>query len=642
MSKHTVISTTGAAVLLGVGLLMAFSASALETVVQVGTTYVDAGASAQDNYDGDISTRVVTANTVNTARVGTYSVTYTVSDSSGNTAAPVVRTVKVVDTTAPVIALNGSANVTVTKGASYTDAGATATDNYDGDITSKIVTSNSVNTSVEGTYTVTFNVSDTSGNAAAQVARTVVVKGSTDTTKPVITLIGSNNVKIRIGTTYTDAGATATDNVDGNITANIVTNSSVNNWWPGTYKVTYNVSDAAGNAADPVTRIVKVTFFKTDDDSELAIASPVDRATYFVSSNASSAPLTLTAVAPSGAASVEYAVDGTPVGSATDAPFAVTVDMDLASFGWGEHHVAAVAKFTTTEETVSAESVFTLAPVAAGEDANGNGIPDNPFATLPLEGDMWMHTVTVAETGKQKAVSMMRFEGLSDDETSSAPVTMVVDLPGDASRSATVMVPREVLAGNETGIVLVSVAADLDTLFGTDQAALLMPEPKDYALANGGFYVEVNVLTTTDNGVTFGEVSESTIALNPVSVTMQGVQTAEGSSVSLQKHPMYVESDSTTGVTVIAQDGEWSDTHVENLAVESDTLSADLTSLSVFAPYEKTGDSAVPSGCVGGSLNMTVTTGMAGDLILLASAILALLAVSGRKAAPSARGTRMM
>ena len=72
-------------------------------------------------------------------------------------------------------------------GSTYTDLGATASDNYDGDITDDIVTVNNVDTSVIGSYTVTYNVSDDAGNAATEVTRTVNV---TDTTAPVITLVG--------------------------------------------------------------------------------------------------------------------------------------------------------------------------------------------------------------------------------------------------------------------------------------------------------------------------------------------------------------------------------------------------------------------------------------------------------------------
>jgi hypothetical protein len=60
-------------------------------------------------------------------------------------------------------------------GATYVDAGATALDAEDGDLTGSIVTVNPVNTLIAGTYFVTYDVSDSSANAAVQVIRTVTV-----------------------------------------------------------------------------------------------------------------------------------------------------------------------------------------------------------------------------------------------------------------------------------------------------------------------------------------------------------------------------------------------------------------------------------------------------------------------------------
>jgi hypothetical protein len=80
------------------------------------------------------------------------------------------------DVTPPTITLKGDATVTLTVGDTYTDAGATATDALDGDLTAKIVTTNPVNTAQVGSYTVTYNVKDSSGNAASPVTRTVTVK----------------------------------------------------------------------------------------------------------------------------------------------------------------------------------------------------------------------------------------------------------------------------------------------------------------------------------------------------------------------------------------------------------------------------------------------------------------------------------
>ena len=223
--------------------------------VEVGSVYTDAGATASDNYDGDITSSIVTVNLVDTNAVGTYIITYNVSDASGNAAAELIRTVNVVDTTLPVITLLGDNPATIEVGDDYTDAGATATDTYDGDITSSIVNISTVNTSIVGVYTVRYNVSDVSGNAAVELIRTVNV---VDTTLPVITLLGDNPVTFEVGDTYTDAGATATDTYDGDITSGIVTQSNVDTAVVGTYEVAYNVSDASGNAAVEVTRTVNV------------------------------------------------------------------------------------------------------------------------------------------------------------------------------------------------------------------------------------------------------------------------------------------------------------------------------------------------------------------------------------------------
>jgi MYXO-CTERM domain-containing protein len=82
----------------------------------------------------------------------------------------------VVSNGSPVITLNGSAFVRLTVGDSYTDPGATASDPEDGDLTADIVVGgNTVNTSSAGTYVITYDVTDSAGNAADQVIRTVDV-----------------------------------------------------------------------------------------------------------------------------------------------------------------------------------------------------------------------------------------------------------------------------------------------------------------------------------------------------------------------------------------------------------------------------------------------------------------------------------
>ncbi len=85
------------------------------------------------------------------------------------------------------------------------------------------------------------------------------VQLASDTTPPVITLVGANPQIIAVGEAYVELGATATDNVDGDLTSSLVIDSSaVDQAAIGDYEVTYDVSDAAGNAAETVTRTVIV------------------------------------------------------------------------------------------------------------------------------------------------------------------------------------------------------------------------------------------------------------------------------------------------------------------------------------------------------------------------------------------------
>ena len=79
-----------------------------------------------------------------------------------------------------------------------------------------------------------------------------------DATPPVITLNGKRTVRLKIGDDYNEEGATATDNVDGDVSAKIKIKSNVDTSKKGTYKVIYSVSDVAGNSASE-TRTVIVT-----------------------------------------------------------------------------------------------------------------------------------------------------------------------------------------------------------------------------------------------------------------------------------------------------------------------------------------------------------------------------------------------
>ena len=149
-----------------------------QSIVQ-GSTWVEPGYTATDNADGDITvTGVVVSGSVDTSTLGTYVLTYTATDASGNQA-NTTRTVEVVeatpdDQTAPVITLNGG-NQTITVGDTWVEPGYTATDNVDGVLTGAVVVTGTINTAQAGTYTLTYSVTDAAGNTGT-ATRTVTVR----------------------------------------------------------------------------------------------------------------------------------------------------------------------------------------------------------------------------------------------------------------------------------------------------------------------------------------------------------------------------------------------------------------------------------------------------------------------------------
>ena len=192
-------------------------------------------------------------------KVGTYGIRYTVSDEGGNTVVG-KRQITVVDGTPPVITIQGDAEVEHEGGTEYTDEGATAVDACDGVV--KVTVADGHVTNVQGNirnvgdYDIVYSSRDSNGNVQRATRSVKVV----DTTKPLITRKGQPTVVIEATPdgVYTDAGATAHDRVDGDITKLIKTINTVDVQQPAEYTVTYNVVDQAGIGAHEVTRRVVI------------------------------------------------------------------------------------------------------------------------------------------------------------------------------------------------------------------------------------------------------------------------------------------------------------------------------------------------------------------------------------------------
>jgi hypothetical protein len=249
--------------------------------VDAGSDYKDMGVAWADNYynssdpypvDGMsaeawMNAHVTVTSNVNTHKLGTYTVTYTLCDPSGNCATPLVRTVIVQDTTAPVVTIVGGNPVTLEVKTHYNDPGVQAVDNFTGtttDVSGTFYSTFANGTPDQlGTYTIVYTVTDSVGNRTI-VTRTIKV---IDDIAPVITLNGDLTVNLCRWSDYKDAGYSVTDNFwttkDSGITVKQM-GTFKNTQVPGLYSLYYVATDKSGNSTTSQVRAILVRY---EDDS---------------------------------------------------------------------------------------------------------------------------------------------------------------------------------------------------------------------------------------------------------------------------------------------------------------------------------------------------------------------------------------
>ncbi|MBQ4805793.1 DUF5011 domain-containing protein, partial [Aquimarina sp. MMG015] len=132
--------------------------------IELGTGYTELGATTNDG-----STVIIDSSDF-VDELGSYTIRYNATDASGNMAIEVARIVNVVDTTAPVIVLLGANPQELVKGSTYVELGATTDDG-----SYLVIDASSIDVNTQGSYSVTYNAVDDSGNVAMEVIRTVNV-----------------------------------------------------------------------------------------------------------------------------------------------------------------------------------------------------------------------------------------------------------------------------------------------------------------------------------------------------------------------------------------------------------------------------------------------------------------------------------
>ena len=230
-----------------------------EVVLEYGEEYQEQGAYlSKFNHQFDVD--IIVDNNLNVDKIGEYKVNYKCK--LGFLTITKTRIVKVVDSSKPVITLVDDNELFLCPNGSYEEAGYKAYDNYDGDITNKVIKK-------EEKHVITYTVSDSSGNTES-VSRQI---SRVDVESPVITLKGTSTVYIPEDGTYTESGYTASDNCDGDLTSSVKVSDNIDTSKKGEYKVQYEVVDSNNNKV-VVTRKV-IVYVKTNNVTQTGEAGSI-------------------------------------------------------------------------------------------------------------------------------------------------------------------------------------------------------------------------------------------------------------------------------------------------------------------------------------------------------------------------------
>ena len=213
--------------------------------LEYGEVYEETGATAKYICGEEmLQPEVQVLGTVDSAALGTYRLKY-VAEHAG-VVGTAYRYVHVVDAQPPQILLAGASEKVLLPNEVYQEEGFTASDNYDGDITHLV-------SRQESDGKIVYTVSDGVGN------KTVVerVIRYDDPVPPELSLHGDIEMTILAGTAYAEPGYSAADNCDGDITGKVTVAGGVDIFMPGTYTLTYTVTDSYQNTVS-ATRTVTV------------------------------------------------------------------------------------------------------------------------------------------------------------------------------------------------------------------------------------------------------------------------------------------------------------------------------------------------------------------------------------------------
>ena len=321
---------------------------------------------------------------------------------------------------------------------------------------------------------------------------------------------------------------------------------------------------------DPGCELLDVTVSAPGDGVSLFIPDGVSGIPYHVLAETSCLADTLR---------VAFELDGQPLQIDANAPFTATI-ADVTQLAPGQHALRALATAADGVNEVETTSTFNVVFTDSIVDADGNGIPDNPF-TLLQDGDQWLSIVPGDEASMTRGYIVVLWQGGSTKQSATSVAAALSD-PLHPSREVVVAAPRSLAQAGETAVLIVGASENLGAVVDGDIGSLLASQPST-GLLPGGQFVEISIIVSANNGATFDEIDNARLLAQPAHLSMAGFEFVLFGIETFFSYPTFVQGG--TGLNIVAEDGAWDDDHTQNLEYNGDQLDADLTSLSVFGPF---------------------------------------------------------
>ncbi len=274
---------------------------------------------------------------------------------------------------------------------------------------------------------------------------------------------------------------------------------------------------------------------------------------------------------------VEYAIGNLQLGTSDTPPYHVSVDDALTELEPGEHEIVATAVHRGSGRVVTESlSAFTLVRAGSLEDGNRDGLPDDPAASIPNEGDQWLSSTKSESSSSLRTISARR---VVLAERAMDSIFIAASDPDATFSRASATLTSEAFEPDAEGLLILAMAEDPETLLGENALDVLGREPIP-GLVPGGRYVDLGFISMPGEG----DDPVKGLSSYPVRFVLEGMPVVSGGPESVYVHPSVVEW-LDDAIKLSPAPGEWTQLDVAEQTILDGRIEAHLMSLALVAPF---------------------------------------------------------